>query len=94
MKLYISKRTRSEDVECIILAKLGFSRKCIAARTGLSEGQISTRIKIAGVRLADYRNGETHLANSVIEAAHQDSTVYFNEVKQQIQQLLKNGKGH
>lgn len=54
-----------DDFECVLLASLGFSTRLIQKRTGLTHGQVAYRLRRAGVKRADYRNGESSLSSSV-----------------------------
>ena len=56
-----------EDLKCMILASLGFSTQYIMAQTGLSAGQIGYRLKKGSLKRAHYRNGESEMAQRVIE---------------------------
>ena len=57
------------DFEAAILGSFGFSARHIAEKTGLSTGQAYYRLKLAGVKLRDYRNGVSPVANEVIKRA-------------------------
>lgn len=59
--------TSDEDLQCAILAALGFSTQMIAERTGLTNSQITYRLKKAAIKRADYRNGESAMAQRVLE---------------------------
>lgn len=54
-----------DDFECVLLGSLGFSTRLIQNRTGLTPSQVAYRLRRAGVKRADYRNGESTLATSV-----------------------------
>lgn len=56
-----------EELECAILASLGFSTRFIEARTGLTPCQVTYRLKKADIKRADYRNGESTMAQRVID---------------------------
>ena len=45
-----------EDLEAMVLAALGFGRRCIASETGLTPGQITYRCQKSGIRITDYRS--------------------------------------
>jgi len=51
-----------EDFECAYLASLGRSNKCIMARTKLSSGKITYRLKKAQITRRDYRDGTSDIA--------------------------------
>ncbi len=91
--LYVNPNTRREDIECILLARLGFSTALIVERTGLSHGQISHRLKIAGVKLADYRNGASDVGKHVAKVVTADSAKYLSVIRDDIQKLLAHTNG-
>lgn len=57
----------SDEEDCAVRAMLGQSTAAIAARRGLTVGQVSYRIKKGGLigARAAYRNGQTSLAKAV-----------------------------
>lgn len=57
----------SDQLMCAYLASLGMSTKKIMEETGLSNCQITYRLKIADIKRADYRNGESEMAKRIIE---------------------------
>lgn len=57
----------NEDLQCAILAGLGFSTKMIMERTGLTACQVTYRLHKAEIKRADYRNGESAMAQRIIE---------------------------
>ena len=59
--------TSNEDLRCAILGAMGFSTKFIAEQTGLSPCQISYRLHKGSIKRTDYRNGESAMAQRVIE---------------------------
>ena len=56
-----------DDFTCTLLGSLGFSTKLIMARTGLSPSQIGYRLRVGGIKRSDYRDGESPLADSMLE---------------------------
>lgn len=54
-----------DDHACVLLAMRGRSNKAIYAKTGLSNGQISYRLKKFEIRRMDYRDGVSAFANQV-----------------------------
>ncbi|HLX61047.1 MAG TPA: hypothetical protein VKX17_07170 [Planctomycetota bacterium] len=58
-----------KDFLCALLGSLGFSTKFIVDRTDLTPGQISYRLRRAGVKRADYRNGESALSTTILGRA-------------------------
>lgn len=89
--LYLTPKTTRADVECLILARLGFCYDAIRDRTGLTVSQISYRLRIAKISPGQYRRGETHLAQRVLHAAREDSAGYFETLVSTIRKHLKEG---
>lgn len=58
-----------KDFLCALLGSLGFSTKFIMGRTALTPGQISYRLRRAGVKRSDYRNGESSLSTTILVRA-------------------------
>lgn len=87
MKLGLTKRTTSADVECVILGRLGFSYDVISRRTGLSKGQIGLRLKQTNSQLRRYRNGESHLAQNVIQASIEDTRDWVAKLRAEVKKL-------
>lgn len=54
------------DLEVAILGSMGFSTAFIMERTGLTKYQVVYRLTKAEVKRADYRNGHSRIAKSVI----------------------------
>lgn len=76
-----TNKTRSEDIACILGARLGFSVDCIAQRNGLTPAQVRYRMKLFGIKLSDYRNGRTPLAERILAAATADSARLLGEIR-------------
>lgn len=58
----------TQDRWCLILAMRGRSNRAIIAKTGLTPGQITYRLRLYEVSRMDYRNGEGPLAQKVDKA--------------------------
>jgi hypothetical protein len=56
-----------EDFDAALLGSLGMATAAISARTKLRKGQVSYRLRKAGVRLSDYRSGDSHMAKTVLK---------------------------
>lgn len=54
------------EIQCALLAGLGFSTQLISAQTGLTPCQVQYRLQKARIKRADYRNGTSALADRVI----------------------------
>ena len=74
-----------DDFHCALLGSLGFSTRLINARTGLSAGQISYRLRKGSIKRQDYRNGDSPLASRVLTHS---SRVAVSEVQAHIKQVL------
>lgn len=61
--------TSNDELRCAILAGMGFSTKLIMEETGLTACQISYRLKMAAIKRADYRNGNSDMAKRMMEHA-------------------------
>lgn len=57
-----------EDFECAFLGAIGRSNRCIIARTKLTPGKITYRLKKAQIRRLDYRDGYSEIA-MIVERA-------------------------
>jgi hypothetical protein len=58
---------KQADFDCLMLAEFGMSMKTISGYTGLSIGQVSYRLKKAGVFIQDFRNGRGPYAAMVFQ---------------------------
>ena len=55
-----------DDFNAALLGSLGQSNAAIAATTGLTKGKVTYRLRKAGIRLCDYRNGTSTIARLVL----------------------------
>lgn len=55
-----------EDFEAALMGSLGQSAAAISAKTGLTKGKVTYRLRKAGVKLGDYRSGESTIARMVL----------------------------
>lgn len=85
----ITPKTTIADVECVLLARCGFSYKLIARRTGLTIGQVGRRIKLTDSSPKRYRNGETTLARRIAESVHEDVDAQMKEIDGTIRKQLQ-----
>lgn len=76
--LLIDLQRKREDYHCVLLASLGFSYAVIQSRTGLSYGQIASRLRRARVKPSDYRNGLTPISTLVIGKCAQQAGRIIN----------------
>lgn len=58
--------TRDDELRCALLASMGFSTRYIVAETGLTPCQVSYRLNKARIKRADYRNGESDMAQLIL----------------------------
>lgn len=58
-----------EDLHCAILGSMGFSTKFIVSETGLTPCQVSYRLHKGKIKRADYRNGESVMAERILQRA-------------------------
>lgn len=56
-----------DELQCAILGALGFSTKMIMEQTGLTHCQVTYRLGKGRIKRADYRNGESAIAQRVME---------------------------
>lgn len=69
-----------EDMQVWLLGAEGRSNRCIQMETGLSKCQVTYRLKAGGIKLSDYRNGMTHLAEQQAAAMRPVTESYFREM--------------
>jgi hypothetical protein len=88
-----TNKTRTEDIQCVIYARLGFSMELISQRTGLSKGAIGYRMKLFNIKLADYRNGASPVSQRILDVASADSKRLMDQIKVHISRVqLEAGK--
>lgn len=85
------KVTRS-DIKCLLLAKAGISVKKISEACNISIGQVKYRLRIAEIKLADYRNGKSDTGQRVIDAIDISSNNYIRELKDEIVKVIESKK--
>lgn len=64
---HVALLSKQEDFETIMLASMGLTAKAITKRSGYSVGQVYYRLRKAGVKITDYRNGTSVFAQLVME---------------------------
>lgn len=57
------------DFKCALLGSLGFSTRLIMAHTDLTPSQIAYRLRKGEIRRSDYRNGDSAIANNMLQRA-------------------------
>ncbi len=76
--------TRSDELRCAMLAGMGFSTKLIVKETGLTPCQVTYRLNKARIKRADYRNGQSHVAQMTIRHAQTDPDIIRKALKLRI----------
>jgi len=84
----ITPLTTISDVQCILLARLGQSVKSIERTTGLSAGRIQYRLKLSGIKLSDYRDGKSPIAERMVKMAMAEGQEQLNALKDAIRKQL------
>lgn len=72
-KLFLDERIIESEVRAVILAGMGYTHKLIEAQTGLTPARIQARMKKAGIKLSDWREGKNMMAQMVIKAVRVDA---------------------
>jgi len=60
-------RAMYSDRGCEYMAMLGFSNRAIRSHIGLSDSQIQKKLKSAGIKRVDYRDGVNPIGRAVIQ---------------------------
>lgn len=63
---------KNEDHQSALLGAFGYSSEFIGRQTGLSDGQISYRLKLAGISRREIRNGSSPFARFVFQKVEHD----------------------
>lgn len=79
----------AENFLCCRLALLGFSTALIVRKCNLSKSQVCYRLRKAGIRRWDYRNGESEIAGFVIKQTQQATR---RDLETRLRPLLAKGK--
>jgi hypothetical protein len=58
------------DYLAVLMAEFGFSTKAIARQTRLTVSQVNYRVRGAGVKRSDYRDGTSRVADKVWDARY------------------------
>lgn len=66
------------------MAEFGFSAKAILKETGITQSVLSYRLKQFGIRLADYREARSTVANAVITGTKKSIARMREEVQLKI----------
>ena len=76
----------NDDLQTLVLGRLGFSTSFISERTGLSYCQVLYRLGKQHVRRSDYRNGRTDDLPLILGAVE-------TRLRRQVRDSLANGNG-
>jgi len=90
-KHYLSERATKEDILCLDLGRCGMTHDTIARSTGLTTNAVTYRLKMAGIKTSDYRQGQSDLAKKIIQFASEDSKRYFDTLVSSFRKYLKEG---
>lgn len=85
----LTQKASRQDIQCLLMAKLGLSAKVISEKTGLTKGQITYRCQTAGLKIADYRNGTSEISKQVIEVTQGMALNFYDDLRIKIQNLTK-----
>lgn len=69
-----------DDRMCAILGAMGFATSFIQRETGLTPSQITYRLKKAGIRRIDYRNGTSRAAKLIVRHSRQRLDAQINDI--------------
>jgi len=74
-----------DDFKCALLGSLGFSTRLIMHHTGFTPSQIGYRLRKGDIRRSDYRNGESSVAENLLQRAR---TVAVPALKQHLRTVI------
>jgi len=66
--------TSDDELQCAILAGMGFSTKLITEQTGLTACQVSYRLHKGQIYRKDYRDGSSDVAQRMMNSAPTSGT--------------------
>lgn len=75
-----------KNILCCRLAMLGFSQHVIQKRTGLTPSRVAYRLRKTDIRIRDYREARTPIADVVI-AKTEEATL--REIEHRLRPLLR-----
>lgn len=58
-----------DDFKCALMGSLGFSTRLIMEHTSLTPSQVGYRLRLGGIKRADYRNGTSAVALNLLRKA-------------------------
>jgi hypothetical protein len=93
-KAFLDERIVESEVRAVILGGMGQSYESIRKETGLTYARIALRLKKAGVKLSDWRNGRNSLAVACIQAARVDSAGIADKIILMLQENRQRQQEH
>ena len=75
-----------DDFKCAIMGSLGFSTNLIMRHTELTTSQVGYRLRKAEIRRTDYRNGDSAVAESMLQKAR---VIAIPAVKAHLKEITK-----
>ena len=75
-----------DDFKCALLGSLGFSTRLIMRHTDLTPSQIGYRLRKGEIRRSDYRNGDSSVAESMMQRAR---SVAVPALKQHLRSVIQ-----
>lgn len=69
MRRRVDFARNADDFRCALMGALGYSAHFIEEETGLSTNQIRYRLGKASIKLRDFRDGRSRVANQVLTAS-------------------------
>lgn len=83
-----TNKTREEDIQCVVYARMGWSVKTIARRTGLSKGAIAYRLRILNIKIRDWADARSPFSQRMLEGATAESHLIMGEIKKHMSKVL------
>ena len=74
-----------DDFKCAIMGSLGFSTNLIMRHTEFTPWQVGYRLRKAEIRRSDYRNGESAVAESMLQNAR---VIAIPDVKAHLMEVM------
>lgn len=78
--------TFADDHECAYYASVGMSTRFITAKTGLTGGRITYRVKKFNISRMDFRNGQSTFAKIMLRNMN---PIIINELNAHLKRALK-----
>jgi len=75
------------EIAALLFAKVGMAYSLIRERTGLTNSQIASVLRYNGVKLSDYRKGESPTSKKVVSAVESSTGQFLRELKGELTRL-------